>query len=399
MSKQKKRISIGREQAWDSTFQLMSWWKTEDVTKAKVMVVGAGALGNEVLKNLALLNIGHILIIDFDTIEYSNLSRSILFRKADAEKGAYKADVAASRIQEINPNIKVKTIKGDITIDVGLGVFREMDVVIGCLDNRLARLFLNRACHKVDKVWIDGAIENLAGELTVYKPNVSCYECELTDREWEHIRFRMGCPDIAARNAAYGRIPTTPISSSIIAAMQVQEALKVIHKNEKQSMAGQKFYYEGMNSTMLQYPVNSPKQDCMSHFLYEPIIEIAELSAEMTIAQALEMIGSHLGEEQPVIVLDHELILELTTEKSEQAHAVVMPKPHLSESYLSQFVQEMGESVLITKEAVYIGRDFPNQDLSLKAIGIPHLHIIQVEAKGETHFIELSGDKDWLQFS
>ena len=66
---------------WDETFQLMHWWKPEDVQNAVIMVVGAGALGNEVLKNLALLNVGHILIVDFDTIEYSNLSRSILFRE------------------------------------------------------------------------------------------------------------------------------------------------------------------------------------------------------------------------------------------------------------------------------------------------------------------------------
>ena len=54
--------------SWDHTFELISWWDAEKVRKAKVIVVGAGALGNEVLKNLALLNVGEILVIDFDTI-------------------------------------------------------------------------------------------------------------------------------------------------------------------------------------------------------------------------------------------------------------------------------------------------------------------------------------------
>ena len=172
-----------------------------------------------------------MLIVDFDTIEYSNLSRSVLFRESDC--GKLKAEVAASRVKEINSNVKVQTIQGDIMLDVGLGVFRQMDVVIGCLDNRLARLYINRHCHKVNKTWVDGAIENLAGQLCVYQPGISCYECQLTDVEWENIKQKLGCADIAQRNSSQGRIPTTPISSSIIAAMQPKRLLKssIIMKN------------------------------------------------------------------------------------------------------------------------------------------------------------------------
>ena len=129
-----KRINVSFSEAspskkWDEVFQKISWWDSKKIQEAKVMVVGAGALGNEVLKNLALLNVGHIVIIDFDTIEYSNLSRSVLFREDDC--GQRKANVAAERVRNLNPNVKVKSIHGDIFIDVGLGIFREMDVVIG----------------------------------------------------------------------------------------------------------------------------------------------------------------------------------------------------------------------------------------------------------------------------
>jgi len=241
------------QKEWDQTFQLMSWWKTEDVKAAKVMVVGAGALGNEILKNLALLNVGHILIVDFDVIEYSNLSRSVLYRESDADKGAPKATTAAMRIKEINPNIKTQVINGNVLLDVGLGIFRRMDVVIGGLDNRLARMFINRHCYKVNKTWVDGAIENLSGQLNVYKPGTSCYECELSEGDWQNIKAVLGCKDVAISNTWMGRIPTTPITSSIIAAMQVQEALKVIHGNDEKSLAGQRFFYEGMNNFFFQY--------------------------------------------------------------------------------------------------------------------------------------------------
>ena len=84
------------------------------------MVVGAGALGNEVIKNLVLMGIGHIFIVDFDTIELANLSRSVLFRESDS--GRKKAEVAAARAKEINPNVHVQYVHGDVTTDIGLGV-------------------------------------------------------------------------------------------------------------------------------------------------------------------------------------------------------------------------------------------------------------------------------------
>ena len=74
---------------------------------------------------------------------YKNLCRSVLFRESDVAREASKALVAAERIKEMNPNVKVQVISGDVMYDVGLGVFRRMDVIIGCLDNRIARLYIN----------------------------------------------------------------------------------------------------------------------------------------------------------------------------------------------------------------------------------------------------------------
>ncbi|MEN8241555.1 MAG: ThiF family adenylyltransferase, partial [Chloroflexota bacterium] len=136
------------------TFDFISWWEREKVEAAKILVVGAGALGNEVLKNLALMGVGNIFIIDFDEIEFANLSRSVLFRESDPNRR--KAEVAAARAKEINPNINVQYLHGDVTTQLGLGIFREMDVIIGCLDNREARLAINRFAHWVNKPWVDG---------------------------------------------------------------------------------------------------------------------------------------------------------------------------------------------------------------------------------------------------
>src|SRR5215472_7394542 len=86
-----------------SRLRLISWWRQERLAAARVLVVGAGALGNEVIKNLALVGAGTVYVIDFDTVEPSNLSRSVLFRAEDG--GQAKAVVAAWRARELNPDI------------------------------------------------------------------------------------------------------------------------------------------------------------------------------------------------------------------------------------------------------------------------------------------------------
>ena len=84
---------------------LIEWWDQHRVAQARVLVVGAGALGNEILKLLALIGVGRVLVYDMDRIERSNLSRGVLFR--DDDEGALKVDVAARRMRELNPEIRV----------------------------------------------------------------------------------------------------------------------------------------------------------------------------------------------------------------------------------------------------------------------------------------------------
>ena len=162
------------------TFELISWWEREKVQNAHVLVVGAGALGNDVIKNLALMGIGYIYIVDFDTIEAANLSRSVLFRESDNSRS--KAEVAAAHARALNPQIHVQYLNGDVMTQLGLGVIRRMDVVIGCLDNREARLAINRFCYWMNKPWVDGAIQELLGLVRVFVPGQgACYECTLTE--------------------------------------------------------------------------------------------------------------------------------------------------------------------------------------------------------------------------
>ncbi len=191
-----------------SRLRLISWWRQERLGTARVLVVGAGALGNEVVKNLALLGLGTTYLIDLDVVEPSNLSRSVLFR--DEDGGQPKADVAARRARELNPEITIIPMHGDVITDLGLGIFAEVDLVIGCLDNREARLWVNRQCWKTGTPWIDAGIQEIQGVVKVFvPPDSACYECAMTERDYQLLNLRYSCPllsrdEILAGQGAHG---------------------------------------------------------------------------------------------------------------------------------------------------------------------------------------------------
>ena len=90
---------------------LIDWFPLERVQNCRIAIVGCGAIGNEVAKNLALLGIGKIDLYDFDSIEIHNLTKSVLFREEDV--GSMKVEIAAVRLKELNPDISVTAHQGD----------------------------------------------------------------------------------------------------------------------------------------------------------------------------------------------------------------------------------------------------------------------------------------------
>jgi molybdopterin/thiamine biosynthesis adenylyltransferase len=274
-----------------SSLRLIDWWRQERISSAHVMVVGAGALGNEVLKNLALLGIGHIFIVDFDHIEAANLTRSVLFRPEDG--GSSKAEVAAARVRALNSDLQVIAFNGDVTLELGLGVYRRMDVIIGCLDNRAARMAVNTACWNVQTPWIDGALDVFDGLVQVfYPPDSSCYECTMSSQDYTLLHTRYSCPP--GFTLQEGRQPTLPTTASIIAAMQVQEAIKVLHHQPVQG--GETVYYSG--ATMrLSHIVHPRREDCPGHNVYTSIVSLPHRAQDLTLAQFISLARLHMQTE------------------------------------------------------------------------------------------------------
>ncbi len=292
-----------------SRLRLIPWWDQSRLKQANVMVVGAGALGNEILKNLALVGIGHILIVDMDVIEDSNLSRSVLFRAEDC--GRLKAEVAAERVMEMNPDIQVTWLNANIVHDVGLGVFAAMDVVIGGLDNREARLAINQSCWKVNVPWVDGAIEVLHGVARVFvPPDGACYECTMGETDYRILNARRSCTLLSREEMVSGKVPTTPTVSSIIAGVQVQEVLKLIHERDNlPPIEGHGFVFNGLNFDcyLVEY---QRKEECPSHTTYHKLVTIGGDSCSTTLRSLLDRAKADLGPDAQ-IDLEHQLIVAL----------------------------------------------------------------------------------------
>ncbi|MCH7494247.1 ThiF family adenylyltransferase, partial [bacterium] len=111
----------------------MPWWDTGRMRAARILVVGVGAVGNEVLKNLALLGAGTVFAVDHDVVETTNLARCILFRAGD--EGKAKTGVAARRLAEINPEAVLVPLNGLLEREVGIGFLRTSQHFIAYLDS------------------------------------------------------------------------------------------------------------------------------------------------------------------------------------------------------------------------------------------------------------------------
>lgn len=366
------------------TFEFISWWEREKVENAKIMVVGAGALGNEVLKNLVLMGIGHIYIVDFDTIELANLSRSVLFR--ENESGRKKAEVAAARAKELNPNVHVQYFHGDVTTDIGLGVFRRMDVIIGCLDNREARLAVNRFAYWINKPWVDGAIQEFFGLTRVFVPGEgACFECSLTEQARRDLALRYSCPLLARENILLGKVPTTPTIASIVAAMQSQEALKLLHG--KPVKAGHVMHFNGMTNEM-HTTAYTPVEDCESHWTYGEVTELPLRADTTTLGDLLRIARRDLGSDA-VIELDQELVLSLSCPQCGTREEVLEPisKVGFNRAHCPAcgLLRETELSHTITGEEDFLDR-------TLSSLGVPPLHILRAFNASEYRFYELNGD-------
>ncbi|MEM1742441.1 MAG: ThiF family adenylyltransferase, partial [Nitrososphaerota archaeon] len=159
-------------------------WDQENLLKAGVLVVGVGATGCELAKNLTLMGLGNLILVDNDVVELSNLSRQMLF--TDEDIGKPKVRVAKEKLLKMNPLVKIEDYYEDVR-KLDPEIFEKVDVICSCLDNWPVRRWVNSIAVEFNKPLVDISMEGLYANLqTVIPGKTACLECygeELIPRE------------------------------------------------------------------------------------------------------------------------------------------------------------------------------------------------------------------------
>ena len=208
---------------WARHLILWGQEKQRTLREASVLIAGAGAIGNEVAKNLAMLGVKRLLIVDNDVVELSNTSRMIFFDRKN--QGKNKAEVLARNITNKFPHVEALAWTGSLE-SLPLEHLLSADVIVCGLDNVLSRIYLAQNSRRYSVPMVDGGIVGYQGRVQVYAPpDTPCPLCAFPSSDYGRIaRLRNPCdgPEEEAK------VPSLPTTISLVSSIQCQEATKLI---------------------------------------------------------------------------------------------------------------------------------------------------------------------------
>lgn len=363
---------------------LISWWDQSLLSGARVIVAGAGALGNEVLKLLALTGVGQITVVDFDRVSTSNLARTVLFRQEDI--GRPKVEAVAERLRELNPEIEVRAVQGDLRFDLSLSDYHDADLVFGCLDSVNARWALNRKCFLAGVDWIDGGISDHHGLVAYYSPTSgACYECNFTSQTYQRFNQRYSCPYGLPDLNAVDPTPTTAVTSSAIAALQVQQGLLHLHGRTSEALQpGERLllYLKPFSLIKDRLPVNP---DCMAHESLPAEIPELNCNHQSTVTETLQAARDY----DPGICalgLPYDLVASFHCPRCNELEPVNLPKEKVFQEQAR--CPKCGE-LRIPETLSTLDDDPKNAHLRLEDIGIAAREILIFKKNTEQMFLKL----------
>ncbi|MCP4405246.1 MAG: ThiF family adenylyltransferase [bacterium] len=361
-------------------------WQQDKLAQAHVLLAGAGALGNEALKNLALLGVGHILVVDFDRIELSNLSRTVLFRPADIDRP--KARIAAERAARLNPDIDIRWIDGNLFYDLGLGFYRHADLVIGGLDNLAARSHVGLNCALADVPFLDGGMWALGGEVRWFVSGEgACFECTLSDDDRQRAYERRSCSGfrIEDEQPFARRMPSTISTTAVIGGLMAQETVRYLCG--RPIAAGEAIVYNGLQQSM--HKSKLPRDPhCPYHTPYQNVIGHQSGVADTTPRELLELAQKALRS-PAILELGRDLLLEFKCETCRQHETVEKLLAQVAEP--ERLCPRCGKSrkanILTRLDGSELQAGWP-----LNALSVPPGEVLAVRVGEDVQLYELTGD-------
>jgi adenylyltransferase/sulfurtransferase len=232
--------------------------------QARVLCIGTGGLGAPLGLYLAAAGVGHIGVVDFDVVDFTNLQRQVLFGTSDV--GRPKITAAADRLRNLNPEIRIDAIETRLSSENALELFRDYDIIVDGTDNFPTRYLVNDACVLLGKPNVYGSIFRFEGQITVFGyPDGPCYRCLYPEPP------PPGLVPSCAEGGVLGVLP------GIVGTIQAAETLKLlIGKGEP--LIGRLLLFDalGMKFRELKLRKNPECPVCGEHRTVTKLIDYAE---------------------------------------------------------------------------------------------------------------------------
>ena len=226
----------------------------ERLLKSNVLVIGAGGLGSPLLLYLAAAGVGHLGVVDDDTVDLSNLQRQVLHDSGSV--GRPKVESAVARLAQVNPDVVVTPHATRISAENAMSLIAPYDLVADGSDNFATRYLINDACYLARKPLVSAAIMRFDGQLSTYKAFARdpedaerhpCYRCVFGEQPGD---FKDSCADVGVLGALPG----------VMGTLQAGEAIKEL-LGIGESLSGRLLLFEMLTAEFRQIKLR-PDPDC-----------------------------------------------------------------------------------------------------------------------------------------
>jgi len=231
---------------------------------ARVLLIGTGGLGAPLGLYLTAAGVGHIGLVDFDVVDFTNLQRQVTFGTSDV--GKPKTEAASARLTNLNPDVKISSYETKLTSENALELFKDYDIIVDGTDNFPTRYLVNDACILLGKPNVYGSIFRFEGQVTVFgMPDGPCYRCLYPEPP------PPGLVPSCAEGGVLGVLP------GIVGSLQALETIKLII-GRGESLAGRLVLFDAlaMKFRELKLRKNSHCPMCGTHRKIHQLIDYNE---------------------------------------------------------------------------------------------------------------------------
>ena len=241
------------------------------LSKAKILIIGAGGLGAAVLPYLAASGVGEIGIVDDDVIEVSNLQRQVIYTTSAV--GKYKVEEAKAMVADLNPLVKVNAIAEKLSGKNAISLFEKYDIIVDATDNLSIKYLINDACLVTNKPMVYGSIFRFQGQVSVFNyQNGPTYRCLYPDENSQSLN----CSDAGVIG----------ISVGIIGMLQANEVIKTILEIGE-VLSGKILVYNILNNEQQKYDFEKNIDVVMTIQAFEEKYKATENQIEEILATAI----------------------------------------------------------------------------------------------------------------